>query len=133
MPQRWLEDLLGADSIAQIASFRSMYEGYKSFQEVVDSVVIENIDLMTSGVQDLPSKLSLQLFPNPGNGREVSVKLDRSLKGLSFKLLDLNGKIMMDGSLQQTITLPGLLMPGVYYFLIYNSKGFKVCIPYTSL
>lgn len=133
MPQRWLEDLLGADSIAQIASFRSMYEGYKSFQEVVDSVVIENIDLMTSGVQDLPSKLSLQLFPNPGNGREVSVKLDRSLKGLSFKLLDLNGKIMMDGSLQQTITLPGLLMPGVYYFLIYNSKGFKVCIPYTIL
>lgn len=60
---------------------------------------------------------NLEIFPNPAF-ENVTVKSVTSLNGTSYKLMDLFGKVMTDGKLNDEVTTlsVGTLTPGIYIF-----------------
>ncbi len=133
-PARWMNDLFEHDSIEQIAQFKSHYQGYELFNEIIDSVVINELDLSTTSVSSPQIKTQIELFPNPGNGTGINVINNHPQSvDLRFNVIDVSGTTLHSGKMDEKISLPKNAKPGVYYFLFYNKSGLIGIKPYILL
>lgn len=133
-PSRWMNDLFSNDTVDLVVDFKEMYQGYENFIEVIDSLSVEQINLSTSAVHDKDLNTSITVFPNPGNGTEVLVtSVLATSRNLHYELIDVNGKIIISGSLKEKITLSNQLKSGVYYFIFYEKTKMIAVKPYSVL
>ena len=121
-PSRWMEDLFRHDSLEYVGQFKSMYEGYEDFVEVIDALNVDGINLSPSSVTRSGDKLNFKIYPNPGPHRYVHFEFDADQgKDLHVKLIDVSGNILLSSPLQKTLHLPREIPGGVYYFVIYKN------------
>lgn len=133
-PARWMNDLFEHDSIEPIAQFKSHYQGYELFDEVVDSREINDLDLSTTSVSSPQIKTQIELFPNPGNGKGINIFTNLPETGaIRIYVTDLSGRTLHSGDVGRKISLPENAKPGVYYFLIYYKSGLISIKPYILL
>ncbi len=136
LPARWMNDLFRADSLAQVAQFKSMYQGYQQFDEPVDEIKIEDIDLSISGTYDISLVRQIKIYPNPGNGNEVRIELPSPFsdhQSIRFEIIDINGRISQSGMVEDNIQLKPELKPGLYYFAFYDKTRLIAIKPYSML
>ncbi|MEO6131076.1 MAG: hypothetical protein ABIQ02_04465, partial [Saprospiraceae bacterium] len=123
LPARWMNDLFSDDSLAQVASFKSMYKGYERYYEIVDTVHILNIDLSPTGTTDIITYSQIALYPNPGNGSVVHFKYQNySTEDASIRveMVDMNARTVKCSVTGNKIEFDSYLQPGVYYILFYR-------------
>ncbi len=131
LPSRWMNDLFEHDSISEVAQFKSMYQDYKAFQELIDRKFIDSIDLLPSAIDPIESITSLELFPNPltGTTLRVSVSNQKWLsEGLQFEIITTTGALVQKGALSQTITVDRNLPKGVYFFILVDDMSRRMCL-----
>ena len=136
LPARWMNDLFLHDSLDQVAQFKTMYEGYQVKDELIDEIKIDHLDLSTSHTNDISSSDGIILYPNPGNGREVRIKVSSEMlhdATIHYKLIDIHGIGIQAGILKDPISLTHGLNPGLYFFEIYNQQRLIAIKPYSVL
>ena len=133
-PARWMDDLFSNDTIEFVAQFKTMYEGYETFAETIDAVMIEDIDLAITSTNDVDKIESFRLYPNPGNGSEIRFHVPGSnFPALRYDLIDINGLLHQSGELKEKISLPDNIKPGLYYFILYQNDSIIAVKPYSVL
>lgn len=86
-----------------------------------DSPYTENFCLGTITSSKTISEHMINIYPNPTSGL---VNIETSNTGVSYHVFDLNGRILMDGLLNNSLTIIDLggLKPGVYFIKV-NSEN----------
>ena len=136
LPSRWMSDLFDHDSIPQVAQFKSMYQYYKVFEEIVDQLNIDSIDLSPSSTSPITSITTLELFPNPVAGTTLQINLtNQSLlsNGLRYEIITPYGTTLQSGSLSEKIELGQKIKNGVYFFILYDSSRLMCIKPFVVL
>jgi len=136
LPSRWMSDLFNHDSIPEVAQFKSMYQGYPSFHEVVDELTIDSIDLGTSATSPIQSVTSLVLFPNPLSGTTLQISISDQAQltnGIHFEIINQNGTILQKGEFARSILLDPAIKNGVFFYVLFDHST-MICIkPFTVL
>lgn len=133
-PARWMEDLFNNDTVEYVAEFEAMYQGYERFSEVIDELLLEDILLAPSALSENEKDQALKLFPHPGTGLYVMFEIPfENYTDISFELADINGRVIQTGFLQEKVTLPYGMRPGLYYFIFYRKGEFIFLKPYSVL
>jgi hypothetical protein len=136
LPSRWMNDLFTDDSLALVGKFKSMYQGYEDFTEVVANLEIPDIDLGTTKTNEPLVSSSINLYPNPGNGREIQIgflNLPFPPESIRYELVEVSGKRIQSGMSKQKVHLGQVLSPGLYYFLFFDGLRLIAVKPYTAL
>ena len=131
LPSRWMSDLFEHDSISEVAQFKSMYQDYTTFQELIDLIHIDSIDLSPSAIDPIESITSLALFPNPLTGTTLHVSLTNQkllTNGLRFEIITSSGVSIQKGVFTQRIMMDPTLPDGVYFFILYDDQSRLMCI-----
>ncbi|MGB3078553.1 MAG: T9SS type A sorting domain-containing protein [Saprospiraceae bacterium] len=135
LPSRWMNDLFTDDTLSQVAQFKSMYEGYQLFTELISKLDIADIDLSTTSTRDISNSSQIMLYPNPGTDNEVFIKFPDSfgnIQSIHYDLIDLNGMIIQSGSTNNKVWLNTDLKPGLYYFIFYTDQRYLGIKPYSK-
>ncbi|HZV71676.1 MAG TPA: hypothetical protein VFG10_19125 [Saprospiraceae bacterium] len=136
LPSRWMNDLFTDDTLSQVSQFKSMYEGYQRYTELVDDLNINNIDLSTTSIKDFRIADQIKLFPNPGTGNEIHVEFSGSLpdiNSIKYEMTDINGRKIMSGVAAGKIQLRREVNAGLYYFSFYDHGQLIAIIPYSKI
>jgi hypothetical protein len=131
LPSQWMNDLFEHDSISQVAQFKSMYQDYKAFQELIAQEHIDSIDLFPSAIDPIESITNLELFPNPLTGTTLHVSLTNQKllsEGLQFEIITTSGALVQKGAFAQSITVDGNLTKGVYFFILTDDTSRRMCL-----
>jgi hypothetical protein len=122
LPPRWMDDIFTDDTIAQVGLFKSMYQNYKTFDEVISSLAVNDIDLNTVATHFPGLNLDFTLTPNPLRGKTLYVQYsdEAGNMDLSYRIMDNKGKIVQQDHLSNRIELTSNIVPSVYYFLVYH-------------
>ncbi|MEZ5015951.1 MAG: GEVED domain-containing protein [Flavipsychrobacter sp.] len=94
------------------------------------SVAILNV-LPPLNIANTTTKNSIQLYPNPASGNEITVTINNATKDLNYKIINTVGKTVYEGQLpntanhNKTISIDGL-SSGVYTFQVTNKNGTKI-------
>lgn len=125
LPARWMNDLFAHDSLPLVSSFKNMYEGYRRFDEVMESVHIEEIDLGTSAVYDQVLSNQIQLYPNPVNSQRLTVQSagNQLPAGTTMKIMTVDGRCVQQGKLTTAIELHHTITTGLYYLVLQTPDG----------
>lgn len=125
LPARWMNDLFSHDSIQEVNRFKTMYAAYKRFDEVMDSIVLENIDLDISA-SHFPSMLTqIQLYPNPVMHDQLffhDASLEKIPGDARYEIYASNGTLVQQGTLTREIRLSAGIRPGLYYITILSKN-----------
>ncbi|MGB4848321.1 MAG: hypothetical protein WBP41_10410 [Saprospiraceae bacterium] len=135
LPSRWMNDLFTDDTLAQVAQFKTMYNNYKKFTEVVDKLNIADIDLSPTSIRNISFSSQINLFPNPGTGNEVMIGFPSSMNDqfpIVYELVDINGKKLQSGIAGAMIRFDVDLQTGVYYFIFYQDSRLIGIKPYSK-
>lgn len=132
-PSRWMQDLFANDSIPEVAAFRSMYAGYEDFTELIDEIEINNFSLSPSSISNNMKNKEINMYPNPGYSHSVFFNLNPDQAGLTYTLVNTEGKIFQHGNLSHVVNVGNNLPPGVYYFLIFKQSKLISTLPYTRI
>ena len=125
LPARWMADLFTNDSVEQVAQFKSMYQGYQGFNEVINQITIDSIDLSTTSVNPIESISIFTLSPNPVTNRHIHISLSApyvTRHSLHYRIIDLNGMLIQEGSMDENIELNPKITPAVYYFVLFDQN-----------
>lgn len=123
LPSRWMQDIFTNDTLPPVGQFKSMYQDYASFDEVIDSLEVKEIDLNTVATHFPGDKLDFMLSPNPVKGNVVRLSYSNTIgTNLSYHLIDNNGNVLQRNGLSGIIHLPDNLPTAVYYFLVLDQK-----------
>jgi hypothetical protein len=120
-PARWMQDLFTSDHIPDVVRFEKMYRGYETFSELMDSVVIEDLSLDVSNVED-PDASEWVIFPNPAEGNTLYVKKLRYVN-YHYELIDLGGVRIQSGILGDAIMLDEGIRSGIYVIVVYDGQN----------
>ncbi|HEX5111674.1 MAG TPA: hypothetical protein VFV79_02425 [Saprospiraceae bacterium] len=122
LPPRWVEDIFTNDTIPQVGLFKNMYGDYATFDELIDSFSIREIDLNTVASHNADSDAAFSLTPNPVNGNFLYLDYpnDFNNQPLYYRLMDITGKLIQQGPLSKQIQLQENIPAAVYYFLVYD-------------
>lgn len=121
IPSRWMEDLFAHDTVQQVALFKNLYDGYETFDEVIDSIGLRDIDLSTTSTAPVISSQFISIAPNPATGHSIHVLFSDDLQRmekLTYRIIDINGKMIQRGQLSEKIDLSPGITTGVYYLLV---------------
>lgn len=78
---------------------------------------------LVSGLDQVVQGNDLEIFPNPV-GNEMWINNQTSIKKMVFKLIDLNGKILIEKRIAGNRVMLNLTIPsGVYYGLLLDESG----------
>lgn len=129
LPSRWMSDLFAHDDVPLVAQFKSMYQGYQTFNELIDTTMIFGIDLNTSAISVIESISAFNLYPNP---TQTHLHIDlaehfRAKSGLIYLITDLQGNVLHSDSYSEIVTLPTGLTPGIYQYALLE-KGIVVAV-----
>jgi hypothetical protein len=86
-----------------------------------DSIVTLNLTLQYTGLNELNNKTKINITPNPANDF-ISIKVSDNLINVSFTIMDLSGRNIIDGTIfqkEEKINI-GALANGTYVFKINN-------------
>ena len=123
LPARWMNDLFTADTLEMVGQFKSMYQDYRLYTETIDSVRIDSIDLSPSATTAVASATAIRLYPNPLSGVVLHTVLTDQFHltdGLAYRISDLRGHILQNGSYSESIELRSDITPGLYCFTLYD-------------
>lgn len=132
-PARWMHDLFQHDTIALVSQMKSMYAGYETFSELITQENQEGILLSTTAIQNPFNAFTIAIYPNPGTNSIQLQYEGNDINEYSYKLHDLNGKLIMKGQVTSSIQLPAHLSKGVYYFTFFRNGKYAFTKPYTIL
>lgn len=131
-PKRWMADIFSNDSLPQVAKFKTMYQGFELYDEEIDEIILEGINLSPSSQKDL-HHFEISLFPNPSIGNEVYFNSKSPVvESVKYELVNLKGEVLHSGMLAPVVRLPNL-PTGLYYFILYEKKSIISVRPYTVL
>jgi hypothetical protein len=121
LPPRWMEDIFTDDTLPQVSQFKSMYGDYAAFQEVINSLEVNDIDLNPVAVLFPEAGSKFLLTPNPVEGRTLHLQYPDGDKTSLFqvRIFDLQGHILLQNKLAPTIDLPANTAPAMYYFSLW--------------
>src|SRR4029078_12987412 len=119
LPPRWMEDIFEDDSIPQVALFKSMYQGYKTFDEIIDTLRVNDINL-NSVATHFPLENNFALLPNPVVDKAIFLEYpdEWNNASMNYQIVDYKGNVVPQGRLSKRIQLKDDILPSVYYFLI---------------
>jgi hypothetical protein len=122
LPPKWVEDIFTSDTLPQVALFKNMYSDYSTFDELIDSFSIREIDLNTVSSHFADSDSEFSLTPNPVNGNLIYLDYPDAFNNqpLDYRLVDNKGEMIQQGPLSKQIQLQGNIPAAVYYFLVYD-------------
>ncbi|MEP6648008.1 MAG: T9SS type A sorting domain-containing protein, partial [Saprospiraceae bacterium] len=136
LPARWMNDLFSEDSLHQVSQFKSMYQNYKTYTEIVDTAMILNIALSTTRSNDEFVFSDIRLFPNPGDGNNIRIKYPSSIANIHsvrIDIFDTAGHFIQAINASEKIQLENTLPAGVYYFLFTQESKVVAVKSYTVL
>jgi len=136
LPTRWMADLFNNDTIEQVAQFKSMYQGYEGFNEVINQIMIDSIDLSTTSISPIESISIFTLSPNPVTNRKIYIRLSSpydSRSNLHYRIIDLHGMILQKGSMNENIELNSGISEAVYYFVLFDRNRLVSIKPFVVL
>jgi hypothetical protein len=136
LPSRWMEDLFSNDDVPLVAQFKSMYEGYSRHNEIINELHIDNIDLGTTSTTPILSVSAFTIFPNPTTRARLQINLGEpyaNVNGLRYQIIDMNGRQLQAGPMQENIDLSPGIASGVFYFALYEGDRLLSIKPFTSL
>ena len=125
LPARWMADLFTNDSVEQVTQFKSMYQGYQGFNEVINQITIDSIDLSTTSINPIESISIFTLSPNPVTDRKIHISLSApyvTRHSLHYRIIDLNGMLVQEGSMDENVDLNPKITPAVYYFVLFDQN-----------
>jgi len=124
LPPRWVEDIFTNDTLPQVAQFKSMYQDYSGFDEIIHSLDINDIDLNTVATEFLGEGLDFTLNPNPVKGNVLYLQYPKEWneKAYTFRIIDHTGKVVQQNMLSNSIELQSAMTPAVYYFLVFDKS-----------
>jgi hypothetical protein len=93
LPLRWMKDIFSNDSLEYVAQFKSMYQGYEDFVEVIDEMEIKGVNLSTTANDEI-ELTAMRLFPNPGNGNDIFVEIHSNGEALRYEMINSNGIVL---------------------------------------
>jgi Cytochrome c554 and c-prime len=136
IPSRWMNDLFDPDTLALVNQFKTMYEGYQQFDEIIDELVIEDIDLSTTSTHPIQSISAFNIAPNPVGGNMLRINLLNpgiATGHLRYEIIDLNGMRIQEGIFSTEIPLNTQLKKGLYYFMLFDHLKPEGIKPFTVL
>ncbi len=136
LPPRWMQALFTSDTLATVAQFKTMYQGYERYTEVIDSIRLDSIPLSSTGIAEVFPKTEFTLYPNPVSQQKLFVLLDahvNSNTALRYQVIHPQGKIVQSGRLTQDIILNEKVTPGLYYFILYDKESLVGIRPFVRL
>jgi hypothetical protein len=75
----------------------------------------------TVGLNEKKNKVSFTISPNPSNG-EVKLSIDRSMQNVNYKVLDVNGRMVVNGNLTNTSIDLSAVEKGLYFILLFEKN-----------
>jgi hypothetical protein len=136
LPPRWMNDLFTGDALEPITLFKSMYQGYETFEEIIAQTRIEDIDLNTTSVTFHPDIKVTTIFPNPVSGTTLNVRFSSqnvTLEKYQYEIMDLSGRKLQNGILQKNIDLQPGIQKGVFYLVLSQNSRLISVKPFTVL
>ncbi len=135
LPARWMNDLFQNDTLPQVAQFKSMYTGYRRFEEKINEVRLNSIDLNTSGTDLLLASGWFDVFPNPVIDHKMHVEYRGTIpiQSWRYRVLSPDGLSVHSGLMEEEIELPSRLPAGVYYLLLEAPDGKTGLKPFVLL
>jgi hypothetical protein len=136
LPSRWMADLFSNDTVELVGQFKSMYEGYNSFNEVINHLVIDSIDLSTTSISPIESVSLITVSPNPVSGNIIQVTFSDQYtpkEELLFQIIGMDGKLIQSGMLNGPIQLDHGIKRGVYYITLSDRGRLVTVKPFTIL
>ena len=124
LPPRWMDDIFTNDTIPQVALFKSMYQGYKTFDEVLDTLHVNDINLNSVATHFPTENDQFLITPNPVADKSLFLFYPDEWNNalMSYRIMNSEGKIMQQDQLSNNIQLKEDVAPSVYYFLIYDQS-----------
>jgi hypothetical protein len=120
-PSRWMQDLFEHDDITEVSQFKTMYDGYERFVELIDSTSIDDLILEPSAVSDI-DKETFRIYPNPVRDGKINIEVLSafSISEYEYQLVDMRGTQVMTGRLTSEVKLNQGLGAGVYFLLLFK-------------
>lgn len=75
----------------------------------------------TVGLNEKRNEVSFTISPNPSNG-EVKLSLDRSMQNMNYKVLDVNGRLVVNGNLTNSSIDLSAVEKGLYFILLFEEN-----------
>jgi hypothetical protein len=126
VPPEWVEELFAIENADEISRFKWMYDSIQPVPEMVASIRDTLTVIMTGTNQNRNRNEPIQLFPNPVfAGEYVSFNIPDIRPGmeLNYRLNDLNGKIILDHSINgNRLLIPSDLVGGIYFVSIHTKE-----------
>lgn len=125
LPARWMTDLFTSDTLDLVGQFKSMYQDYRLFTEIIDTVRVDSIDLSSTATSPIASVTAMRLYPNPLSGAILHVVLaDHFIptEGLSYHIASLDGTIVQQGRYNESIEIQSDLAQGLYAFVLFDRQ-----------
>ena len=99
-----------------------MYQDYSTFHEVMAEIEVSEIDLNSVSTADEFAKHDFQLMPNPfaGDALHLHIPGDWSTRKLTYQILNTASVEIQDGKLASRISIDKQLIPGTYFFLVFE-------------
>ncbi len=122
LPHRWIEDIFTDDSLPAVSAFKSMYSDYTKFDEVIDTMTVDDILLNTVATHFPANAWDFELAPNPVTGKTIYLNFpgDQEQSKFSYHIVDYSGRWICQGMLSHTIDLPATMPSSVYCLLIFE-------------
>lgn len=132
-PKRWLNDIFTSDSIAEVATFKNLYQGYEDKDELLYELQLNDIPLWNTSSMDPVSSYAIAVFPNPV-ARQLNLSINPSPNvQLSYRITNFQGQLMQEGKVTSPILLNEKIKPGLFYIMLYEKTRLVKVLPITVL
>ncbi len=133
-PARWVKDLFEHDSLSQVAQFKSMYQGYEVFDEVIHELMVNDIQLFPTAIHAPVYSDDIRLFPNPVQENKLHLSIEKDdWSEITYSIIDLTGRELQSGQSENNIILQKKIKPGLYFIVFNEQTRFISMIPFTVL
>ncbi|HJW30942.1 MAG TPA: hypothetical protein VJ508_17045, partial [Saprospiraceae bacterium] len=102
LPARWMHDIFTNDTVPQVGLFKPMYQDYARFDEIIDQLQLDDIDLNSSGLSEVKPQISFNLMPNPVDDGMIYIRMSPgpNTSDLVYKLINAEGQTVQQGRLE---------------------------------
>jgi hypothetical protein len=131
-----MKELFLGDSLPTVAQFKSMYQGYENYTEIIDSIHLDSISLSPTSVVTFDAQYGFTLFPNPVATNNLHVAISdqfQSIEDFTFRIMTVDGKLFQSGTLTALINLDNKITTGLYYLAVYNQHKLISLQPFIRL
>lgn len=123
-PSRWMQDMFENNDVPEVNQFETMYQGYKTFTELIDREILEDVELETSGVSE-EADGDVLIYPNPVMNNYLQIE-SKASSPYSFELYNAAGLCVQTGFVSNELKLKIDLTEGIYFLSLTDENGIRL-------